>query len=265
VPGPTGRTGRSTASIPYHRIGPLGEFREGQADLPVDPPAETAIVNKDIPNYSVVAGSRVDLSAALSCGDYECLVPQVDHLFSRIWHYFDTVIVDGPSANDIDLPMGDYTFSLQQRVQMLLHLRRIGAEQHIVFVNKPREYCPDHFREHASALKLDVLFDEQVENQAVELLASEAAIHIERRVYGWHYSLKHPTLEEVIGTASHDDPSRPPTREQVAREVFGRFCNALVADVSVASSLELPLLQFAEAPWLNRVRDPSAGDERLAA
>jgi hypothetical protein len=227
--------------------------------------AETAIAAKDVPGYSVLAGSRVDLSADLGCPDYECLVPQVDHLFNKIWHYFDTVVVDGSSAGDITSPLDIYIHSLQQRVRLLLHLRKIGAERHIVFAHKPRAYCADHFREHASAEKLDVLFDRQIEEHVVELLANEATIHIERRVYGWHYSLKHPTLEEVIGTTSHDDPSRAPTRQQVAREVFGRFCNALVADVSISHSLGLPLLQFAEAPWLNRERDPSADDGRLAA
>ena len=44
------------------------------------------------------------------------------------WHYFDNVIVDALDADDIRLPIEDYVYSLQNRVQLLLYLRKIGAE-----------------------------------------------------------------------------------------------------------------------------------------
>ena len=227
--------------------------------------APTSNDSEFIPRYSVVAGSRVDLSGKLSCGHFECLVPQVDYIFSRIWHYFDAVIVDAPSADDISLPIDDYVYSLQNQVRLLLYLRKIGAEKYIIFARKPRGYCADHFREHAAAQGLDGLFEPQLENKVVAKLADEAIIQISRREYGWHYSLRHKSLEEVIGTVSHDDPSHRPTKEEVAREVFGSYCNALVAYVSTSQSLGLPLLQSAEASWLDYRRQASSNEEDIAA
>lgn len=227
--------------------------------------APLSINSESVPRYSVVAGSRVDLSARLGCADWECLVPQVDYVFGRIWHYFDNVIVDALDADDFRLPVEDYVYSLQNRVHLLLYLRKIGAEKHIIFVPKPRSYCTDHYREHAAAQSLDTLFEPQLESQVIAKLVNEANIVIARREYGWHFSVRHPNLEEVIGTMSHDDPSHRPTKEGVAREVFGRYCNSLVADVSTSQALGLPLLQPAEAPWLDYRRGSLANTEEIAA
>jgi hypothetical protein len=227
--------------------------------------APRSINPESVPRYSVVAGSRVDLSAQLSCAEWECLVPQVDYVFSRIWHYFDNVIVDGLDADDIRLPIEDYAYSLQNRVHLLLYLRKIGAEKHIIFVPKPRSFCTDHYREHAAAQGLDALFEPQLEDQVVAKLVNEANIVIARRDYGWHFSVRHPNLEEVIGTMAHDDPSHRPTKEEVAREVFGRYCNSLVTDVSTSQALGLPLLQPAEVPWLDYRRGTPENTEEIAA
>jgi hypothetical protein len=51
--------------------------------------------------HSIVAGSEIDLSGELSCSNWECIKRQVDTLFSSVWHYFDRIIVAGPSAHFI--------------------------------------------------------------------------------------------------------------------------------------------------------------------
>jgi hypothetical protein len=218
-----------------------------------------------IPRHSVVAGSRIDLSGELDCGDYDCVIPQIDYVFGRVWHYFDSVVVDDLDADEIVLPMGDKAYSIQDRVRLLLHLRKIGGEQHIIFVPKPRGYCPACFRRHAEAEDLSLSIDSEIEEEIVDRLTKESTVQIERREYGWHYSLRHPTLEEVLGAAAHHDSSHPPTREEVAREVFGRYCNALLSDVSTSRSYGLPLLQSAEAPWVNSQPSKSAKAEDLVA
>jgi hypothetical protein len=198
--------------------------------------AATAPKADDMSAYSVVAGSRFDLSGALGCSDYQCIVPRVERVFGRIWHYFDTVVIDDVSADDISNPMGDYPYAVIQRAKVLLYLRQIGAEPYIEFAPKPRDFCALHFREQAAAEKLEVLFDADIEAQVVDEIVRNAKIRIDHRSYGWAYSVKHPDLEEVLGTASHSDDTSAPSREQVAREVFGRCCNALVADISTSQS-----------------------------
>src|SRR3712207_635083 len=48
---------------------------------------------------SVAAGSGVDLSGSMgSCAHAGCLIADVDRLIGRTWHYFDRLVVAGPSS-----------------------------------------------------------------------------------------------------------------------------------------------------------------------
>ena len=75
---------RSSAAIDH-----LIELREDRAG--------TEYVDVTSLGAPVIAGRRVDLSGYLGCTHFECILPQIDILFSKTWHYFDTIIVDDPS------------------------------------------------------------------------------------------------------------------------------------------------------------------------
>ena len=68
---------------------------------------------------SVIASRRIDLSGYLGCNHFECIVPQIDILFSKTWHYFDTMIgVDDPDLPDPETDFSEFANDLQQRVKI---------------------------------------------------------------------------------------------------------------------------------------------------
>jgi hypothetical protein len=66
---------------------------------------------------SVVAGRRIDLSGSMGCIHFDCIAPQINSLFSKVWHYFDAVTVDSmPLTTDHEA----FHYTLEQRVKLLL-------------------------------------------------------------------------------------------------------------------------------------------------
>lgn len=211
---------------------------------------------------SLIAGRRIDLSGHLGCAHVECILPQIDKLFARTWHYFDTIVVDDPQLTPRKLDPDKFLWDLKQRAQLLLYLRKIGATEHIAFKRKVSGLCDLHFREFAidNDLGLDVLFDDALQDRVVRELLSSGAVEIEQRGDdGWHYTIQHPRLETILGTYSHSDAASRPSEEDVVRDAFGRYCGGLISDVAAARDLRLPLLQVAEGIFL-----PEPGEDRSA-
>jgi hypothetical protein len=108
---------------------------------------------------TVVAGQAIDLSGQLDCLHWDCLKKQVDTLFSHVWHYFDGIVVVGPSANTYsDLLGRDARPEIIERlltyVRLLLYIREIGAEDLLIFREKLPP-CEVHFEEHMKRAGLD--------------------------------------------------------------------------------------------------------------
>jgi hypothetical protein len=235
----------------------LIELREGRSGT---------VIGDDNPiGSAVIAGRRVDLSGFLGCSHFECVSPQIDTLFSKTWHYFDTIIVDDPNLGDPHSDFGGFMWDIEQRVQLLLYLRKIGASENIAFSRKVSGFCQMHFREYAESngLGLDVLFDDEVANSVVQELLSRGRFEIEKREDGWHYTISHPQLEPILGTCSHSDLAVRPSREEVARDAFGMYCSGLIADVAATRDLQAPLLQVAEGRQL--FEQPAPVDDSLVA
>ncbi len=210
----------------------------------------TGIVSSDTSalDAPVIAGRRIDLSGYLGCNHFECIAPQIDILFSRTWHYFDTIIVDDPDLGDPESDFDEFASDVEQRVNLLLHLRRIGASESLAFSRKVSGFCQYHFREFATSnrLGIDLVFDESAENAVVQEILSRARFEITRRGDHWHYEIFHPELEPIIGSYSHSDPGIKPSKEECARDAYGWYCSGLVSDLAAARDLRAPLLQVAE-------------------
>ena len=113
-------------------------------------PLEAA--SADVP--ILVGGRGVDLSSDLECLDWKCKAQQVDRLFSRVWHYFDQVVVVGLEAHDLTSDVRTWSDQrlrdLEQTMRLLLYLRDLGAEDMLIFRQKPpacRQHMADHFAE----------------------------------------------------------------------------------------------------------------------
>jgi hypothetical protein len=68
-----------------------------------------------------------------------------------MWHYFDRIIVVGPSAHfyhslwESGVPEERIIESLAGHIRVLLHVRNIGAEDIVDFIEKPRAWCAECF------------------------------------------------------------------------------------------------------------------------
>lgn len=226
------------------------------AELSVEQAAFPLHERPTLPN-SVVAGRRIDLSGGLGCVHFDCITPQIDALFGRIWHYFDSVTIDGhypipdldsESARDAEM----FYWGLEQRIKLLLHLRKIGAEPYLDFAPKPHSFCSEHYRKCAERFGISIMSDEDVLNKVTNRLLRESRISIKRYPDSWHYTLSHPRMDSVYGEFSHSEEiTERPSAEKVVAEVLGRHCNSVVMDLYTATTLKRPLIQTPDAFWIS--------------
>jgi hypothetical protein len=189
----------------------------------------------------LLGGRGVDLSGDLDCFAWECRKAQVDKLLSRAWHYFDRVVVVGPSAHRVsgDMENGANEASLARLtsdIQLLLYLREVGAEPLVTFRQKPPP-CEVHVDQHAREVGLDQALDRL--DVIAERAAKKAQIKTEKHEDHFHYEFVHSRFEHTVwGTVW---PEGEDLRLEVSRAVFRRFMSHLTSDVRTARMLSLPL------------------------
>lgn len=215
----------------------------------------------------IVAGRRIDLSGTLSCAHHECLERQVDRLFNMVWHYFDQIVVEGLPASEVVWAVqsaSNQTFlrfqsDLQEAIYTLLYLRKIGAEHYLVFRQKPDRLCREHTHSHAATHGITTFTNEQLRRNAVNRLLAQSDITTRLVPGGWHYTLRHTDLDEPIsGLIGRQRRRSQPSKRAVAQEVLERHCRAMIGDVEISRSLQLPLANSVETSWLPF---PSANNE----
>lgn len=205
---------------------------------------------------AILAGSTMDFSGTLSCSHSECLSRQVDRLFSNVWHYFDSVVVEGPEAHEYVSGLEgkwpddavDIGYHVGENVQFLLDLRAAGVSDFLSFRPKPRMFCANHVQEYAENVGLGYLFDSTFREGLVERLKKEGRIIISSREYGWHYELDHAGLPEpfygVVRAGRNSGTGRmpkKPTKRQIAERLVSESTSALVYDVLASNHHALPL------------------------
>ena len=189
----------------------------------------------------LVAGKGIDLSSELECQHFDCRKKQVDRLFSRVWHYFDRIVVECMSSHE--LPHADVTDkevreTIHHNVRLLLYLREIGAEQMLLFREKPPA-CRIHARDHLSRAGL------QADDKVIVNL-TEALLRDGRVVATWphgdhfHYSFHHPTFTHSAFGVLRDVVGSAPSPAAVARDVVEMYVSNLAMDVTVARLLRAP-------------------------
>ncbi|GGQ39109.1 hypothetical protein BKA00_003166 [Actinomadura coerulea] len=205
---------------------------------------------KDEDNY-VVAGTGIDLSGELGCYAWECIKRQIDDVFSRSWHYFDKIVVRGltPLRYTQMMESNDRRFAklvLQSQLRLLLYIRHIGAEDLLIFRQKPPA-CRVHYVDHLNECGLEHLASEMPD--IANNLATEAQVAIQQ-VCGdhWHYAFDHPLLEHthwgiVPAETFRIQPGKGGPRESrmAAQQVLADFASHLVADVQESKALHAPL------------------------
>jgi hypothetical protein len=228
----------------------------------------------------IVAGSGLDLSGQLDCTHHECLIRQVNTLLRSVWHYFDRIVIVGPSASWID-SMWDSDEDLltvlpilDSYIQLLLYLRNIGAENLLIFTEKPDRWCEVHgeplFRqigvESSEALEayLNQLSEQIAKDSVVEI---EDAAKVKERLGHSFVSVYHPDYFDKPFTnliRVRPDSQLPDKRtiiERTVREHVGH----LLSDIDLSQRWQAPLgstMKFHER--LLRDRSPRPTESEVA-
>lgn len=174
---------------------PRKELRERVANVPY----ETEMLPQS-EGPTIVAGCAIDLSGHLDCYAWECMKKQVDNLFSHVWHYFDQVVVVGPSAFEISKYWSDRTESqvmkrLLNYIRLLFYIRQIGAEDMLIFRQK-RPACQIHLQQHLEEVGLQSTLARA--DNIIEKLSRKA--EIKTKVFRNHidYVFIHPEFEHTL-------------------------------------------------------------------
>ncbi|WP_416956128.1 hypothetical protein ACNKF0_04535 [Nocardioides sp. T5] len=204
---------------------------------------ETQVPTLD--RHSILAGSVLDLSGPpISCPGAECMKLQVDVLFKRVWHYFDQVVIVGPSASRI---LSDYQrdpnyaqFRILEYVDLLSHLKAIGASDLLVFMDKPVPSGAHELHDWLDDLGLQHVTE--TADAMVERIAHEYTIHREGLNGEPLVRLSHPWWESSqVLPVDVDAEITDEMLHEAASAVVGSNLFMGVADVAAARRLGVPL------------------------
>ena len=92
----------------------------------------------------MVAGAGADLYDGLQCPNPVCQKHSIDKLFRQVWHYFDQIVIGDNLTHDIahhwePKSEAELRERLLTRIDVLLYLRLIGAEELVQFREKAIE------------------------------------------------------------------------------------------------------------------------------
>jgi len=199
------------------------------------------------PDFSLVAGRGLDLSGHLDCNASACRLRQVDTLFRHAWHYFDRIVVADAVSHEVsmhwDAPRRDLKRWLLSHIEVLLHLRKLGAERLVVFREKPAP-CEVHWDRHAAEAGLQGIVADK-DALADELLQ---LAHVDAKDGGdgsADFIFVHPEFEHSVwGTvvpSEAGDCSPATIRHAAAVAVVRRYLAHLTSDVRMGRMAAAPL------------------------
>ena len=213
-------------------------------------------------DFSIVAGRGLDLSGHLDCNSSACRLRQVDDLFRHAWHYFDHIVVADAMSHEIsthwDAPLAARKTWLLSHIEVLLHLRRIGAEHLVIFREKPPP-CELHWEKHATEVGLERILSGR--DRLLDKMLRDARVEIKEGVNGsLDFVFVHPKFEHTVWGSIEfvelPDRSETTVRKAVATAVLRRYTAHLSSDVATSKKTDLPL---GSTIWLhgNLLRQPT--------
>ncbi|WP_143263971.1 hypothetical protein [Amycolatopsis kentuckyensis] len=253
-----------TASDVEKAIADKGKFRE-LSSMAVE---QSALPGQNLrTNNPIVAGRGIDLSGELTAADEVELTGEVDRAFGSTWHYFDEIVVEGLSARRYAKMILNKEYdTARERVRdhcrLLLHLRRIGALENVVFRQK-LDPCVQHGRDVSGleAAGLKRIMDDREE--IVQTLTRGVIHQIEDHyIYGehFHFVYEHPLTGIQWGHLSGSPAGREEDelKRMISEELFSRYAEFAAADVAMARELSAPLATL--SPVLESILSPRAGE-----
>ena len=207
---------------------------------------------------ALVAGRSMDLSDDLDCCSDVSRIWQINPEFPRVLHYFDKLVLAGPSAltyaHLLQDPRRPETLNrIANHVRGLLYLREIGADEIVEFQPKVPISIKNYKR---LAKKFDLNSPIEGAAEFIEILARDGSVsHLAQCSAGdhWHFTFYHPMLAHSNKQILWQ--TKKPTRKQMARAVYDEYASLLTSDVISARMMELPLGADAELHATMLARD----------
>lgn len=247
------------------------------------------------PGVRVLAGRGLDLSGELDCWALDWRLRQVNRLLSRVWLYFDFVVVADwltpELASDSFVATRESRRRLISDLCLLLEICRSGADRFLIFRSKPSA-CKDHMPKRIHELGLQRLAARA--NALVSEVASASDISIEPCACGrdgcTQFTLNNRLFEHTVwGSYLASDPRNGDFRQATSESVVSRYFEHLVADIwastyygaslgttieshhrllagklrtrdSAAFQIDLPILNGANFEQLHRLREDESGN-----
>lgn len=214
---------------------------------------ETASNNVSTPDVSgessVVAGQSIDLSGwGASCMSEGCLRMVADSLFARAWHFFDNVVVVGPSARHLQLvstreSSDRLDYVIRSYYGLYRYLAGAGALKYLRFSEKRRVNLKESTADYVTRNEFARISKFQQDWVAdMQERASFGYEHI-RRGKGYRVTVELPELEGRY--SNFVQASKSTDKRKVARKalnsIYEMFATSLLYDISYARMHGAPL------------------------
>lgn len=241
----------------------LVSFCEHQARQPFTVAPEAA--------QQLVAGNGMDLSGVFDCTFGPCLKKRVDEVLYRAWHYFDKIVVAGMDSSrfmkylEAGGPARPHHLNLLlPHVEVALYVRDIGADDALIFQDKP-SLCEEHLAQQAREAGLLGDLPEAVERLTGVLYEGHHIRVLEEGDDGLRVMFEHASLDAAIVLFLKNEPSlsRELLARKVARQIGESFAaiTALNAATARMQSATLGQLTAAEPSVLQLIAgDTTPGD-----
>ncbi|MER5457018.1 hypothetical protein ABT008_19735 [Micromonospora sp. NPDC002389] len=229
-------------------------------------------ISVDPSRDSVVVGRTLDLHSEYTCGLFSCMKNRIERTFLSTWHYFDSVVVAGPSEkqlvhNIMTTKKADrerkFINPLRHNIALFLYLRQIGASDHIIFRPKYYPICTSCYESESERRGILAVTDEAARSRVLSTLRAEAQLDMSLRwPRVWGVEISHNSLPESM--VFYVESRKKPTRQEALTQFFHRGTHALLEDVEQAEQLQLPLLQEVRASFFGSSTTEAATEDSVA-
>jgi hypothetical protein len=213
---------------------------------------------------TVLAGFDLDVGRG-ACHNLSCRKSNFDTDMAALFHYFDYVVMRGPSAPvlaawveyvDGKHPRGekfdlDLARALADDIGVMNYLRSTGIANYAIFVDL-EEKCPckRHFLEQAKDIGLTHLADPKFAKRIAADILRAGSLDVERiGPNRWGASLKGPNYSSNIRTWY--TLKKPPTKRWLSEQLVKEALYGSVAEAAIAKELGTPLASIAQPEFMD--------------
>lgn len=217
---------------------------------------------------TVVLGHTSDLSAVLSCRAEGCLIEEIDSKWVRPWQLFDRLVAQGlgPRTFARTGDRDEQKLLLRTHLDLLLHIRGIGAEDDVLFREKPYRFCAKHYAQHAEELGLPLSQDDALARSVIQYLCDDGSLVVtDLSKKHLLYTYQHPLLDVAAVLRRKKRSKSELDIRYFARGTYARACLSLMGDVALSQDLGLPLISDARTVYTmhNMTLEESANENLL--